>query len=135
MKNLKWVKNDLVNARSTVAMMNVKSENVYEFVNSTWEEIDAADKELNARLLKYFNAGDTVFIYAYIAGHGCADVRQFLLLNTSDPKKAMYNIEEKLRKKSLVSNGKCFIFAVYDVCRLQKDADKIKQLLAEGKAA
>ena len=50
-----------------------------------------------------------------------ADVRQYFLLNDSDPKKALYNIEEKLRKFSLNGNGKCFVFAVYDVCRIKAD--------------
>ena len=75
-----------------------------------------------------------MFIYVYVAGHGCADVRQYLLLNTHEPEKAMYNIEEQLRKKSRVGNGYCFIFAIYDVCRLQSDADKIKALLKKNKA-
>ena len=37
MADLKWVKNDLSNARATVAMLDVPTENVYEFINSTRE--------------------------------------------------------------------------------------------------
>ena len=69
-----------------------------------------------------------MFIYAYIAGHGCADVRLYFLINTSDATKAMYNIEEKLRIKSLLGLGKTFVFAVFDICRLQSDTDKIKRM-------
>ena len=37
--NLPAVKNDLANARAAVSMMSVKPENVFEMVDSSWEEI------------------------------------------------------------------------------------------------
>ena len=75
--------------------------------------------------------GESVFIYAYIAGHGVADVRQYFLLNTSDPTKALYPIEEQLRLRSLAGDGKCYVFTVYDVCRIK--AYDIKKLAEEVK--
>ena len=74
-------------------------------------------------------------IYAYVTGRGCADVRQYLMLNDSNPKQILYNIEEKLRQKSPIGKGKCFIFAAYDVGRLKSDTVKIKAMIAEQKEA
>ena len=36
----------------------------------------------------------------------------------------MFNIEEELRSLSAVASGKCFVIAVYDMCRI--DASKYK---------
>ena len=44
------------------------------------------------------------------------------MLNTSDPAKALYPIEEQLRIRSLAGDGKCYVFAVYDICRLKAPA-------------
>ena len=126
MKNLKWVKNDLINARATVGMLKVKPENIYEFIDSSSDEIKEFDIEMQAKIIEYAKAGETVLIYAYIAGHGCANVRQYYLMNSSDPCKALYNIEEKLRQKSLCGSGLCFVFAVYDICRTSQDFEKIQ---------
>ena len=109
-------------------MIDVKRENIFEFVNASRQEINAFDKEFAKKLLIHRKAGEIVFIYAYIAGHGCADGRQYFLLNCFNAKQAMYNIEEKLRQKSAMGAGKNFVTAVYDICRLQGDAEKMKSL-------
>ena len=88
-----------------------------------------------AKIQAHANAGETVMIYSYATGQGCADVRQYLILNDSNPKKVLYNIEEKLRLKSVNGLGHCYIFAIYDIQRLQSDANKIKALIAEQKEA
>ena len=62
--------------------------------------------------------GETIFIYAYVAGHGCADNQQYFLLNTAEVKDALHPIEMRLRSHSKVGNGNCFVFAIYDICRL-----------------
>ena len=67
-----------------------------------------------------------MFIYAYVAGHGVADTRQYFLINTDDPQKALYPIEERLRNISSAGKGKCFVFAVYDICRMSNVALKRK---------
>ena len=86
---------------------------------------------MQAKIRAHAKKDESVFIYAYIAGHGVADVRQYFLLNSSDPQKALYSIEEQLRLRSLAGHGKCFVFAVYDICRI--NADKLKQLAKEQK--
>ena len=53
------------------------------------------------------------------------------MLNTSDPTKALYPIEEQLRLRSLAGDGKCYVFTVYDVCRIK--AYNIKKLAEEVK--
>ena len=106
MSNLKWVKNDLSNARATAAMFNCPNENVYEFINSTREEIKIADKELNKKIVAHCKAGEYVFVYAYFAGHGCSDVRQYFMCNSDDPKQVLYPAEEQMRIKSLMGRNK-----------------------------
>ena len=75
MSDLKWVKNDLVNARATYSMMGAKQENIHEFVNSSCDEINKVIKDLQKKIAAHTAAGETVFVYAYFAGHGCSDVR------------------------------------------------------------
>ena len=106
MSDLKWVKNDLTNARATAAMIDCPTENVYEFINSTRKEIKIADQELQKKIAAHCAAGEYVFVYAYFAGHGCSDVRQYFMLNSSDPKQVLYPAEEQIRIKSLMGRNK-----------------------------
>ena len=68
------------------------------------------------------NNEESVFVYAYAAGHGLGGVRQFLLLNESSIDLAMVDIEDELRLISTAGKGKCFVLAVFDMCRI--DASK-----------
>ena len=68
-------------------------------------------------------------MYAYAAGHGLGGVRQYLLLNELSIDKALFDIEEELRMISEQGKGKCFVLAVYDLCR--NDASKQKVLCDE----
>ena len=62
------------------------------------------------------------------------------MLNSSDLKQVLYNAEEQVRIKSLVGRNKelgktlCHTFAIYDICGLQSNYEKIKKLLEEEKA-
>ncbi len=58
-----------------------------------------------------------MLVYAYMAGHGCADLQQYFLLNEANLNTAMFPIEFKLRKLSEIGKGNCFVFAIYDICR------------------
>ena len=69
---------------------------------------------------------ETIMIYAYVAGHGVADNQQYFLLNTADVNHALYPIELTLRTFSKYGKGKCFVFAVYDICRLSSASLKKK---------
>ena len=59
-----------------------------------------------------------MFVYAYAAGHGVGGVRQYLMLNELSIDKALFGIEEELRMISSKGKGKCFVIAVYDMCRV-----------------
>ena len=39
MGNLPWTKNDLVNARATVSMLDIPQDNIFEFIDSEFEDI------------------------------------------------------------------------------------------------
>ena len=131
MANLKWTMKDLENAKSTYQMMQIKPDNVFELINASWDKIKAVDEKLAVKLAAHALAGETVMIYAYMAGHGCADGTQYFIINESDASKVLYNIEEQLRMRS---TGNCFVVAIYDICRLQRDAEKIKVLMDKQKA-
>ena len=70
------------------------------------------------KIKQHQKEGETIMIYAYVAGHGVADNQQYFLLNTDIVKDALYPIELTLRTFSKIGKGKCFVFAVYDICRL-----------------
>ena len=112
-------------------MLDIKPDNVFEFVDSKFEELKKAEKTMHNIIRGHAKKKESVFIYAYIAGHGMADVRQYFMLNTSDPTKALYPIEEQLRLRSIAGDGRCYVFTVYDICRIK--ADKIKKLAEEVK--
>ena len=59
-------------------------------------------------------------LFVYVAGHGCADTHQILVLNESDHAKAFWNIEEKLLNLAKMCGSSLKIFVVYDVCREPK---------------
>ena len=42
-----------------------------------------------------------------------------MLLNESDVEKAYFPIEDRLRSYSKISNGKGYVVAVYDMCRVE----------------
>ena len=84
------------------------------------------------RIKAHAKAEERVFVYCYCAGHGCSNVRQWFICDTSDEEKTLYNIEEKLRMLSLNGRGFAFIFATYDICRLTSDFENLKKLMAKS---
>ena len=55
--------------------------------------------------------------FAYAAGHGCADVHQYFMLNEADINKVCFKLEEELMLLSKQGGGNNSVFAVYDICR------------------
>ena len=84
---------------------------------------------LKMRIREHAKKEESVFVYAYAAGHGLGGVRQFLLLNESSIDLALIDIEEELRKISDAGKRKCFVLALFDMGRL--DASKYKILKDE----
>ena len=73
--DLPQVRSDLANARSTYSMLKVDPENIYEFVDSDLDTIKKFDKEFENIIVAHAKAGRKVYIFVYVAGHGCSDVR------------------------------------------------------------
>ena len=46
MKNLRWTKNDLRNARATVAMLGIEQDHLFEFIDSNLNELRKFDTYL-----------------------------------------------------------------------------------------
>ena len=76
MADLPLVKSNLMIARSTVQMLQIKPDNVYELVDANSVEIKEIDKKLQEKIAKHAKAGETVMIYAYATGRGFFDGRQ-----------------------------------------------------------
>ena len=60
------------------------------------------------------------------------------MLNESTIDRALFNIEEELRILSAVASGRCFVVAVYDMCRIDAskykvDSDKQKEQQAKDR--
>ena len=128
MNNLPWVKTDLINARATVEMMHIPQENVIELIDCDYETLQNFRKDFCYKTVAPIaKKEEAVFVYAYVAGHGCADVYQYFMLNDSNPKKVLFDLENALRQISQFGKGLCYVFAVYDICRSQ--AAWIKQLV------
>ena len=53
MTDLKWTKNDLINARPTVEMLGIPRENVYELVDCTYDEVEKLHRELKEKIRKH----------------------------------------------------------------------------------
>ena len=131
MSDLKWTKNDLINSRPTVEMFGIPRENVTELIDCTNGEVQKAHKGLKERIREHAEKEEYVFVYVYAAGHGLGGVRQYLLLNEPSIDLALFDIEEDLRSISTAGKGKCFVLAVFDMCRI--DASKYKVLSDERK--
>ena len=100
LQDLKWTKNDLINARPTIEMLGIPRENVYELVDSSKEQVEAVIVKLRKQIReksKHLAKDESVFVYAYAAGHGLGGVRQYLLLNENSRKEALFEIEADLR--------------------------------------
>ena len=72
-----------------------------------------------------------IFFFVYYAGHGCADVNQYLVLNEKEVEKIFWPIEDNLRRLGKKCGAALKLFAVYDCCREDYTAlkDKVKNLL------
>ena len=70
-----------------------------------------------------------VFLFIYLAGHGCADFRQYFLLNEKTIDKIFWKAEYTHRKLLDRVGSECKLFAVYDCCR--EDYQEALQKLIE----
>ena len=129
-KNIPAVRNDRIDAKQTALDFGVPQEHIYQLSDSTLDEILATERLIREKIEQHGNRGEKVFLYIYVAGHGCSDAYQYLILNTTDPKKILYNVDEHARATSAIGKGHCFVFAVYDTCR--SDASTFKNLQAES---
>ena len=91
--DLRWTKNDLINSQATISMMDIPAENVTKLVDSTRKEVMTFDSIMAKKIKQHQKNGETIMIYAYVAGHGVADNQQYFLLNTADVNHALYPIE------------------------------------------
>ena len=85
-------------------------------------------KALQKKIEEHGKRGENVLVFAYLAGHGVSDTQQHFLINTDVTKDVLFHIEERLRILTKYSRDRCFVLAVYDICRLK--ADKMKDTLA-----
>lgn len=58
-----------------------------------------------------------VFFFVYYAGHGCADVKQYFVLNEKEVNKIFWPAEQKIRLIGKKCGSACKIFVVFDCCR------------------
>ena len=59
---------------------------------------------------------EEILVFAYTAGHGCADGKQYYVLNEKELDKIFWPFEDKLRQMGETRRN-VKIVAVYDICR------------------
>lgn len=69
------------------------------------------------RLGKQSEFNREAFLFVYLAGHGCADDRQYFLLDEKDPDKIFWKAEAENRRLLTICGKRCKSFIVYDCCR------------------
>ena len=80
-------------------------------------------KEIEAKEPNFIENGNSkkhirdVFFFVYYAGHGCADVKQYFVLNEKEADKIFWPAEQKLRLMATKCGSGCKLFVVYDCCR------------------
>ena len=73
MIDLKWIKNNFINAQATVSMLGIFEENVYKLVDSSKAELNKVMKRLAKKVQEHQKKKENILIYSYVAGHGVAD--------------------------------------------------------------
>ena len=68
----------------------------------------------------YQQRREHILLYAYFAGHGCADTHQYFVINESDLDKAFWPAEMKLLQLAKRCGDGLKILVVYDICREPK---------------
>ena len=71
------MKDDLINIKSLVSMMDIPDENISYLIDASREQVDQKFTEVMNKIEKSQNKmnkdGDTSYVFVYCAGHGCAD--------------------------------------------------------------
>ena len=110
--------NDHINAMAD--NLGVPEENRFININPTLKDLKASHKEILTLSRKLsLNEAKPHVLFVYAGGHGATEhEQQMFLLNTTDPKQAVFHLEYKLRTlvADILSLGR--IFAVYDCCRV-----------------
>ena len=73
---------------------------------------------------------EEILVFAYTAGHGCADHKQYYLLNEKDVNKIFWPFEDKLRKLGELGGSNVKVVAVYDICR--EPIEPLKKRISES---
>ena len=58
-----------------------------------------------------------VFFYFYFAGHGCADNKQWIVLNEKEQDKIFWPAESKIKTLLRNAESNCKSLVVFDCCR------------------
>ena len=88
MGDLKWTKDDLMNALATVNMMGIPEKNILKLVDSSKTDLNNIITKLAKIVKDHAKKKENILIYSYAAGHGVADHQQYYLLNHENLKDA-----------------------------------------------
>ena len=99
--------------------LGIPEENRFINISPSFDDLKKANLEILRRSRKFSSDGVPHVIFVYVGGHGATDnEKQIFLLNAEESKKAMFNIEYKLRTIVADELSMARIFAVYDCCRV-----------------
>ena len=72
----------------------------------------------------YQQIKDEIFLFVYFAGHGCADMKQYYVLNEDTEDKCFWKAEANLKQLAEMAGRSLKLFVVFDTCREHIDRPK-----------
>ena len=81
----------------------------------------------------YKQIKDEIFLFVYFAGHGCAEMKQYYILNEDTEDKCFWKAEANLKLLAEMAGKSLKLFVVFDTCRerIEKPRELIRQFHAE----
>ena len=121
-QDLPATEQDAINARKLAHGFNIPDEEIIFIEDKPITEIKKILWDIARRFKALGLKGERTFLFVYCAGHGVADQRQYIVLNGTSGN--LYPIEAELRSIVGATQKMCTVFAVYDMCKDQKERYK-----------
>ena len=94
------------------------------YIDAEKQEPDFIEKGLSNKFL------NEVFFYFYYAGHGCQDLKQYIVLNETTVDKIFWPAEENIKTLLRQAGANCKALVIFDCCR--EDFEDLKKRVEEA---
>ena len=122
LEDLKATPTDVEHIKKMFQCYGVKDENLYLNAEPDLKQLNATYIEIRKKSRALTGANQAHVILVYCGGHGATlDEKQIYLVNTDQPKLAMFQMQYKLRYLVHDIESKGRVFAMFDCCRIMLD--------------